>query len=108
MQIPKLFSKVANHRREGDRTVTREMRIEDLTNQLRVKIEEFKQLLDAIDEVSANLKREEHKPEDKPATPPQLNYLQILGYKPKRELTMKEASLIISALTEARKVQKRE
>jgi len=108
MSIPKRLTQIEDNRREGDRTMTREMRIEDLTNQLRVKVQEFRQLLDAIDEVYRRLEREEHKPENRPATPPQLNYLQILGYKPKRELTMKEASLLISALTEVRKEQKRE
>jgi hypothetical protein len=82
--------------------VTEEIKLEDLIAQLRTKIGELSELVGAIqDALSRKVELEE-----KPATPAQLSYIETLGYKPKRQLTKREASLIIDVCKELKKAKK--
>jgi len=84
----------------------REIRIEELIDQIRIQLRGIEERLDSIKELAKRAEQERATKEEKSATDAQLAYLKVLGYTPHRELSVREASLLISALQEVRKGQK--
>jgi len=86
--------------------MTKEMRIEELIDQIRIQLRGIEERLDSIKDLVKRTEQGGVIKGERPATESQLAYLKLLGYTPHKELSVREASLLISALQEVRKGQK--